>query len=295
VAAAVLLPARQAGAHATQLSSARAVVSGNQVDVVLELNARDLDAALHSAIAGTGGEVDPTRLAQAREAIASYVTARTRVFNAAGGACRVSPGDLKPKADHVLVHLAWRCPPLAGTLMYEATLFHEIDPAARHMFTASGDVRRMGLLSASTPRVTLATAHVGLRDVLLHYFVAGVEHIAIGYDHIAFLVAVILWGRRLWPLVGAVTAFTVAHSVTLTAAVLDLVTLPAQLVELLIALSIVYVAAENFDRWMVEQGWAAALRNLLGDAQNVEIEEIVNRGAWVPASVPLPLPSGRLG
>jgi hypothetical protein len=78
-----------------------------------------------------------------------------------------------------------------------------------------------------------------------------------GYDHIAFLVAVIVWGRRLWPLVGVVTAFTLAHSVTLTLAVLDIVSPPAKLVETLIALSIVYVAAENFfvrdirHRWII--------------------------------------------
>ena len=93
--------------------------------------------------------------------------------------------------------------------------------------------------------------------MFFHYLLAGVEHIAIGYDHIAFLVAVILWGRRLWPLVGVVTAFTIAHSVTLTLAVLDIVSPPTRLVEIAIALSIVYVAAENFfvrdlrRRWLV--------------------------------------------
>jgi hypothetical protein len=90
---------------------------------------------------------------------------------------------------------------------------------------------------------------------------AGIEHIAIGYDHIAFLVAVILWGRRLWPLVGVVTAFTLAHSFTLTLAVLGVVALPARLAEVLIALSIVYVAAENFfvhdlrRRWRITFGF----------------------------------------
>ena len=79
-----------------------------------------------------------------------------------------------------------------------------------------------------------------------HYLLAGVEHIAIGYDHIAFLIAVIVWGRKLWPLVKVVTAFTIAHSITLSLAVLDVVRLPSLLVETLIAMSIVYVAAENF-------------------------------------------------
>jgi hydrogenase/urease accessory protein HupE len=243
---AALLAPPDACAHATQLSSARVTVAGNAVGVVLELNARDLDVALGSTLAAGGGPVAADRLARLSEAVADYALAHTRVFNSAGGSCRGRVSAVEPKSEHVLVTIAWRCPPLAGALVYRATLFHEIDPAARHMFTARGDVRRMALLSASTPNITLAPTQVQLREVLLHYFSAGVEHIAIGYDHIAFLLAVILWGRRPWPLVGVVTAFTVAHSVTLTLAVLDLVVLPARTVELLIALSIVYVAAENF-------------------------------------------------
>jgi hydrogenase/urease accessory protein HupE len=253
----VLLPAPEGRAHDTQLSSARATVSGNAVQLVLELNARDLDVALGSTLAAAGGPVRPESLARASSRVAGYALAHTRVFNSAGGSCLGRVDAIESKAEHVLVSMAWRCPPLAGTLVYQTSLFQEIDPAARHMFTVSGDVRRMALLSASTPRVTLASTQVELREVLVHYFAAGVEHIAIGYDHIAFLLAVILWGRRLWPLVGVVTAFTIAHSVTLTLAVLELVVLPARVVEVLIALSIVYVAAENFfvrdlrRRWLI--------------------------------------------
>jgi hydrogenase/urease accessory protein HupE len=135
---------------------------------------------------------------------------------------------------------------MTGQLIYEVTLFQEIDAAARHMVTASGDVRRMALLSTSSPSVALSDTRPHVGEVMWHYLLAGIEHIAIGYDHIAFLVAVILWGRRLWPLVGVVTAFTIAHSITLSLAVLDVLRLPSQLVETAIALSIVYVAAENF-------------------------------------------------
>jgi len=93
--------------------------------------------------------------------------------------------------------------------------------------------------------------------VLLHYLLLGIEHIVTGYDHIAFLVAVIVWGRKFWTLVAVVTAFTLGHSVTLTLAVMDVVNPPTKLVETLIAASIVYVAAENFfvsdirHRWII--------------------------------------------
>jgi hypothetical protein len=42
------------------------------------------------------------------------------------------------------------------------------------------------------------------------------EHIFLGYDHIAFLIAIVLWAQRLWPVIKIVTAFTIAHSVTLS-------------------------------------------------------------------------------
>ncbi|MBI2753738.1 MAG: HupE/UreJ family protein, partial [Betaproteobacteria bacterium] len=124
--------------------------------------------------------------------------------------------------------------------------FHEIDPAARHVVTVNGRERRLGLLGATNPELRISGVQIGLGETLRHYIVAGIEHIAIGYDHIAFLLAVIVLGRHFWPLFAAVTAFTVAHSITLTLAVLGLVALPSRIVEPLIAATVVYVAVENF-------------------------------------------------
>jgi len=66
-----------------------------------------------------------------------------------------------------------------------------------------------------------------------------------GLDHILFVLGLFLLGAQLRALVWQITAFTLAHAVTLSLAVLEVVSLPAHLVEPLIALSIVYVAAEN--------------------------------------------------
>jgi hydrogenase/urease accessory protein HupE len=231
-------------------------LAGRVVQARLELNALDLDAALKTGLAARG-PVAPEALQRARPAVSAYLLQHARVVNTAGGACRGEVRDMQPKVEHVIVAIRWSCPPMTGTLAYHVTLFQEIDPAARHMVTVTGEVRSMGLLSASSPRLQLARSRAQVWEVAWHYLLAGIEHIAIGYDHVAFLVAVILWGRRLWPLVAVVTAFTVAHSLTLTAAVLEIVSLPSRPVEILIALSIVYVAAENFfvrdlrHRWVV--------------------------------------------
>lgn len=241
----LLLAVPPAAPHATQLSSAQLHLDGHSVRGRLELNARDLDAALGTRLA-SGAGVSAEALAREARRVADYVLARAGLLNAQGTRCAGRALDLAAKGDHVVVTAAWDCPPMTGALRYEATLFHEIDPGARHMLTVSGDARRMALLGVANPRTELAQTRAALGEVLWHYVLAGAEHIVVGYDHIAFLLALIAWGRRVWPLVAVVTAFTVAHSLTLTLAVLDVVHVPSAAVELLVALSVVYVAAENF-------------------------------------------------
>ena len=79
----------------------------------------------------------------------------------------------------------------------------------------------------------------------LDFIKLGVEHIVTGYDHLLFLVALLATARGLWPVIRIVTAFTLAHSVTLSLAVLGIVTIPDRIIEPLIAASIVWVALEN--------------------------------------------------
>jgi len=95
------------------------------------------------------------------------------------------------------------------------------------------------------------------------FVVLGTKHILTGYDHILFLLTLLMLGGSLRQLLKVVTAFTVAHSVTLSLAVLNVVVLPARLVESGIALSIAYVAAENLwrkdrslqRRWLITFGF----------------------------------------
>jgi hydrogenase/urease accessory protein HupE len=76
------------------------------------------------------------------------------------------------------------------------------------------------------------------------YFVIGVEHIVFGFDHLLFVVALVLLLQRGWAVVKAATAFTIAHSITLAGTTLGLFGLPQAPVEAVIALSIVFLAVE---------------------------------------------------
>jgi hypothetical protein len=84
----------------------------------------------------------------------------------------------------------------------------------------------------------------------------GIHHILVGYDHIAFLLGLLLVLPGLRPLITVITAFTVAHSLTILLAAFRIISLPTALTETLIAASIVYVAIENLVRAGPQRGGA---------------------------------------
>ena len=86
------------------------------------------------------------------------------------------------------------------------------------------------------------------------YFMKGIEHILTGYDHLCFLLALIVVSR-LRPLIAIITSFTVAHSITLMLAAFEVVKLPTRFIECSIAITIVYVALENLWRAKLTHRW----------------------------------------
>ncbi|MCH8140052.1 MAG: HupE/UreJ family protein [Proteobacteria bacterium] len=100
--------------------------------------------------------------------------------------------------------------------------------------------RSMQLLRAGSPTLDLQSP----TPDALSFLMLGVEHLLFGVDHILFIVGLVLFVRAPWQLVKTVTAFTIAHSITLTLSVLELVKLSQQPVEAVIALSILFLARE---------------------------------------------------
>ncbi len=98
-------------------------------------------------------------------------------------------------------------------------------------------------LTAKTPLVALAR-NPDRWQIARTYIGIGIEHIAFGYDHLLFVIALVLLLGRVRQLVWAVTSFTVAHSITLVGTTLGFLGLPSRPVEALIALSIVFLAVE---------------------------------------------------
>jgi hydrogenase/urease accessory protein HupE len=148
-----------------------------------------------------------------------------------------------PSADHLRIRDDWA--DVFGS--HHQTLARVEGPGGTREIAFLSDAREAVVpLAAPTPSGRLA------------FFRLGIEHILTGYDHLLFLAALLLGGGGALALLKIVTAFTLAHSVTLALATLGLVHVSARVIEPLIAASIVWVALENVlrrggasRRWLV--------------------------------------------
>lgn len=131
---------------------------------------------------------------------------------------------------------------------YRIDFFEKFGQAHKNLAKAvAGDTLQTAILTADQPRHRFVLGEeVSLLARFREFIVLGIEHIFLGYDHIMFLLGLIAIGGRFIDLIKIVTSFTIAHSITLILAALEVVALPGRLIESGIALSIAYVAAENF-------------------------------------------------
>ena len=281
----MLCAAGAAGAHKPSDSYLAITVQGGVVTGRWDVALRDLDFAIGLDADGDGnitwGEV------KARHAeIAAYASARLRL-QADGQACTMDIGaqlvDEHTDGAYTVMPLKFTCaqpptqPPTQplNTLTLNYTLFADLDPQHRGLLNLLNDgATRTAILGPQAPRQTFELRGTASRlTQLLDYLREGVWHIWKGYDHILFLLSLLLpavgvWVRRrwqpvpsfglaFWDVLRIVTAFTVAHSITLSLAALGFVSLPSRLVESGIAASVVLAALNNVwpvfhgRRWMV--------------------------------------------
>lgn len=140
--------------------------------------------------------------------------------------------------------------PPPGALKIDMNLF-PYDPQHQSFVTIyeGGEYRQqMAFASGSDPQTYFAGSTQGVLAVLGTFIPSGAHHILIGADHLLFLFGLFLLGGGWRRTVGIVTAFTIGHSITLSLAALDIVTLPGWLVEPAIAMTIVLVGADNLLR-----------------------------------------------
>lgn len=244
-----------ARAHTTATGLATLTLAGTAVDYRLGLVLSELPDEPQRLLAAAAAG-DPGSAGRVAEAVRRSVHVRL-----GDGECR--PGRITIQGSQlgdarVTLTAALRCPSGGGRLVLRDDWF---DVFGEHYRTivrvdAAGRTREVALVPDSREAAfDLGAARGGLGSFVW----LGVAHIMSGYDHLLFLAALLLRGGRLLALLKIVTAFTVAHSVTLALAVLGIVTIPAHMVEPAIAASIVWVALENvFGREPPARRWVVS-------------------------------------
>jgi hydrogenase/urease accessory protein HupE len=156
---------------------------------------------------------------------------------------------VRPLREQSSIEVEWRASVSRepGRLVVRAEMF-PYDPNHQTFLNVyeSGTLVRQEVLSRERTTIEVYTGtRQGLWAVFTAFTASGIRHIAIGPDHILFIIGLLLLGGTVKRLLAIVTAFTLGHSVTLALATLQLVNPPARIIEPAIALSIVYVGADN--------------------------------------------------
>jgi hydrogenase/urease accessory protein HupE len=237
-----LLVAGPAAAHPVPFSFLDLHYEGGRLDGTLTVHLTDIAHELKVADPASLQRMAPGQVQRAQRLLAARMSLRTAqpLVIDWTGVTLVDNGEAW--------RLAFRAPGASGGALHLATDLFAYDPNHQTFVNLyeDGSLRRQWIVSGESGEQTYyrGTA-AGALEVLKVFVPSGAWHILIGPDHLLFLFALLLLGGGFWAMVRIVTAFTLGHSITLSLAVLGVITPPAWLVEPAIALSIVVVGADN--------------------------------------------------
>jgi hypothetical protein len=277
LAALLLLGGSPVAAHKLSDAYLRLDLSPAGVAGSIDIALRDLEAVIGFDSDGDGA-VTWGELRQAHPAIAAYVASRL-AFGSADAPCELRPTehlvDTHTDGAYAVLRFEVACPRDAEPRLMRYAILFDIDPMHRGIVAMSaGGSTTTAVLSPERPELVLgaAPAHGGGFDA---FFLLGMEHITFGFDHLLFLLVVLLpavyrrdpengrrpvagWIPALLEIAKILTAFTLAHGTSLALAMTGLVVLPSRLVESAIAATIVCTAIDNVRPWLPGRRWQVA-------------------------------------
>lgn len=259
-------------AHPDSLSSTRVAIEGREARVTLRFQALSLIEVMPELDPDGDRRLTTEELERGRAAVGGYFSGAWRLAAVAGGVDTVlagtlaglepdDPGTLGPfDLQRVEATLVFRAEAELATVAIESRLFHETNPWHKDLVSVvfHGEDPVPHTFEGPEARWVFEPADVRRPGVFAQFVRLGVDHIRTGFDHQAFVLALLVASRRLRTLIGVVTAFTLAHSLTLACAALGWIEVPARFVELAIALSIAYVACDNLLRSEPRNPWLEA-------------------------------------
>jgi hypothetical protein len=160
-----------------------------------------------------------------------------------------APAILESEPGYLRVDVTMRCKP-GDLLGLKVDIFFTVAPSHHHfLYAESAGTSREAILTAAAPTAQLELRPTGAGAThFLQFIRMGIEHIATGIDHLAFLLALLIGARTSRQVLAIVTGFTLGHSLTLGLAVLGIVQANRGAVECLIGLTIALAAAQNLVR-----------------------------------------------
>jgi hypothetical protein len=275
---ALLLATAPAQAHKPSDSYLTLHADGRTLRGQWDIALRDLEYAVGLDANGDGA-ITWGELKAKHADVDAYVLARL-ALRADGAACRLEPAehlvDDHSDGAYAVLRFAAQCPAEGyRAVEVEYSLFFDLDPTHRGLLRVErGGDTTTGILSPERPKLDISAQARSKLQQLTDYVRGGVWHIWIGFDHILFLVSLLLpsvfifaggqwlpatrFRDTFWDVFKVATSFTVAHSITLSLAALSVIALPSRLVESTIALSVVLAALNNI--WPLVHGrrWTVA-------------------------------------
>jgi hypothetical protein len=264
LAMAALLWAPAAHAHKASDSYLNLSVEGARIEGRWDIALRDLELAVGLDTDGNG-ELTWDEVRSRHAAIAAYALTHLKL-SSDGAACPLQVTqqlvDSHTDGAYTVLMLRGACSAPVETLTVGYTLLAELDPQHRGLLALRhADKASSAILGPDNPQLALRLTEDSRWRQFSEYVWQGVWHIWIGFDHILFLLslllpAVLLYRDRQWvgrdslrsaaiDTLRVVTAFTLAHSLTLSLAALGVVALPSRLVESVIAASVIVAALNN--------------------------------------------------
>jgi hypothetical protein len=269
------MPAHSHKASDSYLTLTRSAGPSAALEGRWDIALRDLDNAI-TLDANGDGEITWGEIRADRAQIAAYALSRLDI-RASGERCKIDVRDLlidqHSDGAYAVLLLSGQCPQTTPSLTLDYRLLFDVDPMHRGLLRyVDGGQSRSVIFSADAP--TQVVGRGTAWQQLNAYVHEGVWHIWHGFDHILFLLSLLLpavllrrggawrpaesFRASFWDVARIVTAFTIAHSITLTIAALGLVSLPSRWTESAIALSVVLAAANNLFPVVSHGRWAAA-------------------------------------
>lgn len=271
---ATLFSATCVDAHTQSYGFLRATTHDDRVSGQLELAVRDLDL-VYALDADGDGNVTWGELRKRESELASLVLQKISI-GPAKAPCDLVPGaiaiDSRGGESYVIFPFTGACEVLGSQVRVGYDLMFGLDAQHRGLVDLSnGDIGRSAVMTPETRVAVLDLESDNRLDVIRSFISHGAHHIWSGYDHLLFLVTLLLpavvmrsgnaWrpvetlGGAFWATTRIVTAFTLAHSITLSVAAFGIVELPSRLVESVIAASVAVAAINNLFPVVSRRAW----------------------------------------